>query len=67
MDPPYYRGLTKKTLQTLARYDILSPGGFLVVQHFSKDELPEDVPGLTLAKLSRYGDTCLTIYRKKEG
>src|SRR4030042_441685 len=34
MDPPYYLGLSKKTLQILGAYDILAPNGLLVVQHF---------------------------------
>ncbi|OGX40584.1 MAG: hypothetical protein A2984_00960, partial [Omnitrophica WOR_2 bacterium RIFCSPLOWO2_01_FULL_41_12] len=54
LDPPYYQGqatpnpigwvgvppsAAKKTLQTLAAYDILAPNGFIVVQHFKKDNL----------------------------
>ena len=57
----------KKTLQTLDAYDILAPYGLLVIQHFKKDELPEEACRLKLIKESRYGDTLLTIYRKKEG
>ena len=67
MDPPYYHDLPKKTLQTLSSYDILAPYGFLVVQHFKKDELPKEELGLNLVKVGRYGDTFLTIYQKKEG
>jgi len=66
MDPPYYRDLPKKTLQTLSAYDILAPYGFLVVQHFKKDALPEEGEKSNLVKVSRYGDTFLTIYQKKE-
>ncbi|MCU0651319.1 MAG: 16S rRNA (guanine(966)-N(2))-methyltransferase RsmD, partial [Candidatus Omnitrophica bacterium] len=29
-DPPYYKGLPEKTLQSLGEYDILKPLGFLV-------------------------------------
>ena len=63
-DPPYYQGLSKKTLQTLGAYDILAPNGFVVVQHFKKDKLPEREGPLSLFKQSFYGDTVLSFYRK---
>jgi len=64
LDPPYSRGFSKKTLQTLGAYDILAPCGFTVVQHFKKDELPQQEGSLSLFKQSFYGDTALTFYRK---
>jgi len=64
LDPPYYKGMAKKTLQMLGAYDILSPKGFLVVQHFKKDDLPEALGDLRLLKRSSYGDTVLSFYRK---
>jgi 16S rRNA (guanine966-N2)-methyltransferase len=66
LDPPYYKGLSKKTLQTLGAYDILAPCGFVVVQHFKSDELPNENRELGLIKEFRYGDTLLSFYRKKE-
>ena len=65
-DPPYYKGLAKKTLQTLGAYDILAPNGLLIVQHFKKDSLPETEGDLILFRQSRYGDTQLSFYRKKD-
>ena len=66
LDPPYYQGLAKKTLQILGAYDILAPCGFVVIQHFKKDELPEESGKLKLVKETRYGDTVLSFYQKKE-
>ena len=63
-DPPYYEGLSKKTLQMLAAYDILAPNGFIAAQHFKKDNLPDAVGDLILFKQSYYGDTVLSFYRK---
>jgi 16S rRNA (guanine(966)-N(2))-methyltransferase RsmD len=65
LDPPYYRGLAKKILQTLILYDILAPQGFIVVQHFKKDDLPESLGVLILFKRKRYGDTVLSFYNKR--
>ncbi len=64
LDPPYYQGLSKKTLQTLCAYDILAPNGLAVVQHFKKDNLPDGVGDLALFKQRRYGDTFLSFYKK---
>jgi len=63
-DPPYYQGLAKKTLQTLAAYDILTPTGFVIIQHFKKDNLPVSAGDLTLFKQKSYGDTTLSLYKK---
>jgi 16S rRNA (guanine(966)-N(2))-methyltransferase RsmD len=64
LDPPYYKDLAKKTLQTLSSYDILTQNGFIIVQHFKKDNLPDAVGDLTLFRQSRYGDTVLSFYKK---
>ncbi len=64
LDPPYYREMAKKALQTLGAYDILAPNGFVVVQHFKRDLLPESAGNLKLLRQNRYGDTLLSIYQK---
>lgn len=56
--------LAKKTLQMLSRYDILASNGFLVVQHFKKDSLPESIENLALWRQAKYGDTLLSFYKK---
>ena len=64
LDPPYYQDLSKKTLKRLSNCDILSDTGFIIVQHFKKDNLPETLGDLVLFKQARYGDTRLSFYRK---
>jgi 16S rRNA (guanine(966)-N(2))-methyltransferase RsmD len=64
LDPPYYKELSKNTLQTLGAYDILAPNGLVVAQHFKRDDLPKVAGNLVIIKESRYGDTILSIYRK---
>jgi len=64
LDPPYHRGMVKKTLQILGAYDILAPNGLVVIQHFKKDSLPETEGDLILFRQSRYGDTILSFYKK---
>lgn len=80
LDPPYYKdivlrlrsvpkksvdSLAKKTLQMLEAYDIVAPNGFIVVQHFKKDILPEDIAILNMFRQAKYGDTLLSFYAKK--
>jgi 16S rRNA (guanine966-N2)-methyltransferase len=64
LDPPYHMDLAKKALKTLGAYDILSPNGFIVVQHFKKDVLPDSEGNLVMFKQSKYGDTRLSFFRK---
>ena len=66
LDPPYYIGLSKNTLQILEAYDILAPNGFIVVQHFKKDNLPDALGDLRLFKQAKYGDTILSFYKKDD-
>lgn len=56
--------LSKKTLQMLAGYDILTPQGLIIIQHFKKDMLPEVAGSLILFRQAYYGDTVLSFYRK---
>lgn len=62
LDPPYYREEAKKALQMLDAYDILTPYGLVVAQHFKKDELPNQAGKLSLIKEAKYGDTVLSFY-----
>jgi len=64
LDPPYYLELAKKTLRNLSTCDILAPNGFIIVQHFKKDDLPAQLGVLSLFKQSHYGDTSLSFYKK---
>jgi len=63
-DPPYRQGLAKKTLQKIGAYDIVSPNGFVIVQHCRRDDLPGCEGGLILFKQAAYSDTLLSFYRK---
>jgi len=60
LDPPY--GMAKKSLNMLAKSDILKSRSFTVVEHFKKEMLPEKDCDLTHKRTARYGDTCLSFY-----
>jgi 16S rRNA (guanine966-N2)-methyltransferase len=61
-DPPYYKGLSEKILQSLDEYDILTNSGCLVIQHYKKDPLPAKQGNLVLFKQSKYGDSFLSFF-----
>jgi len=65
LDPPYYKDLAKKTLQTLEACDILSPNGLIVLQHFKRENLPDDLGVLSLFRQAKYGDALLSFYKKR--
>jgi len=66
LDPPYHEGMAKKILHTLEGYDILAPSGLIVAQHPKSESLPESSLKFSLIKEAKYGDTWLSIFRKKE-
>lgn len=65
LDPPYYRNLIKKCLKTLCLYDILTPLGLVIAEHFKKDHIAEPPMQLSLMRQLGYGDTVISIYNKK--
>jgi len=66
IDPPYYKDLAKKALIKLTHYVILSHNNIIVVEHYKKDALPEDLKGMALKKQKRFGDIFLSFYVKSD-
>ena len=66
LDPPYYRDMAKKCLINIDRYDIVSPVGLVVVEHFKKDALGAELERLVFIDERRYGDTVITILRRAD-
>lgn len=67
IDPPYYAGVAKKTLQALSEYDILSPSGYIVALCSNKEEIADKYRLFSLVVSKKYGQSRLLIYRKNEG
>lgn len=64
-DPPYHQGMARKCLINLDSYDILSQTGLAVIEHSAKDELTLDLTNLVPEKERRYGNTIVSIFRRK--
>jgi 16S rRNA (guanine(966)-N(2))-methyltransferase RsmD len=65
LDPPYHKGMARKSLINVDNYDILAPAGLTVIEHFKKDDLVLDLGSLVFDKERRYGDTLISIYRRR--
>lgn len=64
LDPPYYKGMAKKCLINIDSYDIVTPAGLVLVEHFKKDALDAELERFLFLDERRYGDTIITILRK---
>lgn len=65
MDPPYYKGMAKNCLINIDSYDIVSPVGLVIVEHFKKDALDAELERFLFLDERRYGDTLITIYERR--
>jgi 16S rRNA (guanine966-N2)-methyltransferase len=64
LDPPYYRGEIRKTLQALEEYDIVANSGYVVAFCYWKDEALEQSEKFTIIVDKKYGQTIILIYKK---
>ncbi len=61
-DPPYERGLAWPCVMGVARGRWLTPDGRLVVEHSSKEGIPDQGAGLTLLDRRSYGGSRVSVY-----
>ncbi len=64
-DPPFGKGLAKKTLLIINQYDILFPSGLLIIEHHAEECLPETEGNLSVYKKKTYGDILISVYSRK--
>jgi len=63
LDPPYGKGLARKTLQALSGESILAPDALIVAEHSSAEDL-DVVSFLERIDQRRYGSTLVSFFRK---
>ncbi len=61
VDPPFNKGLVKKTLIKLDQSGIVLPFGQIVVGHTRQEELPDTLTELKLARTKTIGQACLSF------
>jgi 16S rRNA (guanine966-N2)-methyltransferase len=63
-DPPYGTGLSKNILIMIERYDILGHSGLLIMEHGSKETIPEAKGDVSIYKQKSYGITSISIFTR---
>lgn len=64
VDAPYTDSTLVETLEDLFSSPLVGEDSTIVVQHSTRQPLPEELEKLHLIKDKYYGDTCLSIYQK---
>ncbi|MBR3594009.1 MAG: 16S rRNA (guanine(966)-N(2))-methyltransferase RsmD [Clostridia bacterium] len=64
LDPPYHDGFYDDALSLLS--PLMSSYGIIVCEHPSDVSVPEEIDDFHIAKESRYGKICISVYRRKE-
>ncbi|MGD2279305.1 MAG: 16S rRNA (guanine(966)-N(2))-methyltransferase RsmD [Candidatus Omnitrophota bacterium] len=64
-DPPYGKGMAKKTLIMINQYDILLASGLFIIEHNSEERLPQSEESVTALKEKTYGNITISIYSRK--
>jgi 16S rRNA (guanine(966)-N(2))-methyltransferase RsmD len=66
VDPPFNKGLVKKTLLKLGQSDIVAPFAQIVVGHNRLEPLPESFQSFNLTRTKKIGQNCLSFFFRVE-
>lgn len=61
VDPPYDAGWVERTLRELGGGALLRPGGWVVIEHSTREAVGQQYGGLRLTQDRHYGKTALAI------
>lgn len=63
MDPPYYKDMFVKALESIDNAKLLEYEGIIIIEHDTKDTFPERIGSLEKNRSKKYGNTTLTFYK----
>ena len=66
IDPPFQKGLVKKTLMKLDESDIVLPFAQIIVGHTRHEELPTSIHNLKWVRTKKIGQACLSFFFRLE-
>ena len=66
MDPPYEKGLIKRTLIKLISHPIYHTGSILVIEHDRREPMPDTLEGWNLVRERRLGDTVISFLTPRD-
>lgn len=61
MDPPYERGLVRPALEWLAGKGLVVPGGWVIVEHSVKEEMPSNLQNLSVIRTKVFNETIVSF------
>ena len=61
-DPPYGKGYPSEILILVELYSLLAPGGHLVIEHFTKEQVLAAPGSLRLTRTKKYGQTQMSFF-----
>lgn len=64
LDPPYGKKLIQRSLPALV--SVMSENGIIVCEHEKECRLPEEEGDFKIHKTYKYGQICLTVYKRNE-
>ena len=65
MDPPYLKGYIVPCIQAIEEGGLLKDEGIIVIEHDSKDIIPDQFIKLKRIKNRKYGNTTISIYSEE--
>jgi len=65
MDPPYSDPSINQTAEQLAASAVINDQSVVVISHASRVPLQDTYDGMSRIKEKKYGDTCISIYQKR--
>ncbi len=64
LDPPYGRGLTRKTLEAVAQSSVIDRETLMIAEHSSQEDI-EEIPHLEITDQRKYGGTRVSFLLRK--
>jgi len=64
LDPPFNKDIGSECLDLIVKYDILNPNGIVILEHDSKENIPERIQDLFLYDKRIYGKCAISFFRK---
>lgn len=66
LDPPYEKGFTRITLESIDAHNLLAEQGIVVAEEYAKETLGNDYRTFSLFTTRIYGDTGFWLYESKK-
>ncbi len=66
MDPPYCKGFIIPTIESIFLNKLLKANGTIVVEHDTKDNIPDNIEDFKKFRQKKYGNTMVSFFDKED-